>query len=242
MQPPAAAAMPALLPGDPAERKQHREEEDEGRDQQRSGEAPAVELRHQRDQHQTGRARTRHESAQVVLRMADVGIGKRQIVGLFAGRLAATPGCMRPELAGPARGARRSAQNSNFACLLPRCCGSRGARVPVPSVLLIIDQDDAKGARIVLPQKASDRLRDDICFIARGHDGHDARPCAGRGKDARCCRARATARIPRARAAGRAKSRATAGQERQPRSCQIASLAEPGQSHRARPPGRDGAE
>jgi hypothetical protein len=86
-----------------------------------------------------------------------------------------------PELAGPSLRHGRSAQDLE-ALGGPQGSGGLPGSRRRAVVAVVVHQHDAEGARIVLLQQAFDRVADDVRLVARGHDGHHARPAAGLGR------------------------------------------------------------
>ncbi len=101
------------------------------------------------------------------------------------------------------------------------------ARSAVPSSLPSSTSTDVKGAWIVLPQQACDRLADHVCLVACRNNGRHGWPPRGVGRAGRGRRARAPARSRPGRPTDKSRSPTPEGQDRSTNSCQVACFAEP---------------
>ena len=160
---------------DRPKRKQHVEEEDKGGDQEMLCMRLARQPRHQRHQHLV-LAGARHQLAQIVGGVGDVGVCEPEEFrahAFFGSLLAAL--MHGPQLAGPARWPRRAGQHRQ-ARTVQRAC-----KVPRAVVRLVIHQEDAKVAGIILGNQAADAALDDIGLVAGGDHGNHTGPDVGFG-------------------------------------------------------------
>ena len=154
-------------PVHPREGVEHGEEIDEGRDQRALGKAGAVQPRHQADHDALVRDSARDKAPEIVGRMADIGVGQPQEVGASGGGDALF---QRPELARPALRARAAGHHRQLRA-------REAARDVCRAIIaLVIDQDDAEVAGIILRQHRAQRAGDDIGLVARRDDGDDRWP------------------------------------------------------------------
>ena len=162
--------------GDPRERIEHLEEEDESRNQRAFREALAAQVDHQRRQHHPVLDRRGYQSRHGVRSVRDVRVGQQQVLGRleqpFGMRDA---GRHRPQLAGPA-GRQRGRGEDGQAIARLRACGGPSCDVGRPVGAVVVHDDDRQRAVVVLREQRRDRLADELRFVACGDHGDDPRP------------------------------------------------------------------
>ena len=163
---------------------EHGEKEHEGGNQKAFEQIAAMQLRHQRGEHQTTRFRPRHQLAQIIRCVRDIGIGEpeigwRMIVGCVRDTLV-----HRPQFSRPAGRPGGTAEHDQAIRMTQR---ARDCARPI--IALVVHQHDMKGAGIILCQQAGQRGRNHIGFVAGRNDGRDGRPgisvAGGGGKNIR---------------------------------------------------------
>ena len=127
----------------------------------------------------------RHQLAQIVGAVGDVGIGEPEKFRLQGcGMIAAL--AHRPELAGPARRPRAAGQHRQPVAAQP------ARQIGGAVVAEVIHQHDMEVAGIILRQQAADALLDHIGFVARRHHRHHGRPCRRLRRPAAVSRSRSS--------------------------------------------------
>ena len=153
----------------------------------------------------------RHQCREIVGRMGDVGVGEpekfRRELGRAVARPAASPRACRssPAAAAPP------------VSTVSRSIVQRARQIAGAVVGLVVHQDDAEVARIILRQQTADAVLNHIGFVAGRHHRDDRRP-ARPALALASCRARAAARSRRGPAADKARSPAAESRTTCPRS------------------------